>query len=192
MPALLHSPPLIEPISLEEAKQHLKIDINADDELISRLIVTARQHVETISGLVLIEQTWRAYFNNWPTGQRLGLPVMPISTIIFVKTYTQEGLASEIDPAHYYADTISTPPQLILRQSRSWVNPDRLVNGIEVEVVAGFGPLASDVPQPLRQAILMLVAHWYDNRHAVCEGQPTQDINAAIENLIAPFKVKRL
>lgn len=192
MPALLHTPPLIEPVSLDEAKQYLKIDTNAEDDLISRLIVTARQHVETLSDLILIEQIWRVYFNNWPSNAQLTLPVMPISTITSLKTYNQEDVASEIDAVHYYGDSISTPPQLILRPSRSWIKPARPVNGIEVEVVAGFGPMASDVPEPLRQAILLLVAHWYENRHAACDGQPNHDINAAINKVIAPFKVKRL
>ncbi len=192
MSAILHTPPAIEPVSLSQVKNHLKIETSADDDLILRLVSTARQYVERVSQHVLIEQVWRVYFNHWPEDNELALPVMPVSFIEALRTYSAQDDVSEIDPSHYYADLVSTPPKLVLRHSRSWMNSSRPANGIEIELTAGYGPLASDVPAPFCQAILLLTAHWYENRNASCAQSLQQDIGKEVQRLLQPYKVARL
>ncbi len=66
----------------------------------------------------------------------------------------------------YEVDTVAVPGRLVLSGTAP-VTVGKAVNGIEIDVTAGYGPSSLDVPAPLRQAIMMLVAHWYEHRGAV-------------------------
>ena len=58
--------PAEEPLTLAETKQHLRVDHNEDDALISTLIASACQAAESRTGRVLIAQKWRATLETWP------------------------------------------------------------------------------------------------------------------------------
>ena len=62
------SPPSAEPLSLAEAKLHLRVgaDITEDDGLIAALIVTARQQAEHRTGRALVSQQWRYAIDAFP------------------------------------------------------------------------------------------------------------------------------
>jgi uncharacterized phiE125 gp8 family phage protein len=164
MPAILTSPPALEPVSLDDAKAHLRLVQNDDDPLISTLIIAARRRIEAETGLALIAQGWSCYRDDWPDDGLVELPVAPLIAVTRVTTYADDDTAADIDPAHYYVDSVSTPPRLALRGSRAWPRPGRVANGIEIAVTAGFGSAALAVPEDIRNAVLQLVAHLYENR----------------------------
>ena len=188
MPAILITPPAAEPILLAEAKAHLRVVHAEEDQLISTLINSARRIVEARSGLLLIDQVWTSFLDDWPDSGVIELPLSPVSSIASVATYGEDDIAAAVDPAHYYADTASRPPRLLLRGSRVWARPGRIANGIAITVTAGFGPAAADVPQPLRQAILILIAHWFEHRGT--ENPPPLPLT--LDALIRPWREVRL
>ena len=187
MPSILTTPPAAEPLSLADAKAHLRVGHADEDGLIGKLIVAARRHVEAQTGLVLITQAWLCFRDGWPDHGVAELPVAPVLSVNDVKVYGEDDVAAAIDPAHYYVDRVSRPARLILRGSRVWAMPGRIGNGIEISLTAGFGPAGSDVPEPLRQAMLQLVAHWYANR-----GDENAHVPLGIASLIETFREKRL
>ena len=188
MPAILVTPPAIEPVSLAGAKAHLRVVHAEEDQLISTLISSARRIAEARSGLLLIEQVWTSFLDDWPDTGVIDLPLSPVSSITEVRTYGEDDIAAAIDPAHYYADTASRPPRLLLRGSRVWARPGRIANGVAITMTAGFGPNAADVPEPLRQAILILVAHWFEHRGT---GNPPP-LPLTLDALIRPWREVRL
>lgn len=188
MPSLLVTPPAIEPVTLAEAKAHLRITHSEEDALITALIGSGRRVVEARAGLMLIEQVWTIFADDWPADGVMELAVAPLSSIDELAVYGEDGTKAGIDPAHFYADLVSRPPRLMLRGSRVWAAPGRGLNGIAVTVKAGFGPLATDVPEPLRQAILLLVAHWYEHRG---NGNPPP-LPLTLDALLKPFRAVRL
>jgi uncharacterized phiE125 gp8 family phage protein len=188
MSSILTSPPAVEPVSLAEAKGHLRVGHADEDALIGTLIVTARRHVEAQTGLRLIAQEWSHFRDDWPGDGVAALPLAPLLAVGDVKTHGEDDIAAVIDPAHYYVDAFGRPPRLLLRGSRVWARPGRIGNGIEIELTAGFGSLPSDVPEDLRQAILQLVAHWYENRGSGREPQVPLTVTAIVER----FREKRL
>ena len=191
MPAILLTPPAIEPVSLVEAKAHLKVEVSDDDSLIDGLITTARQHIECQTGKALIDQTWAIYLDDWG-GNEIVLPVEPVSAVNAIRTYSEDDSAPLIGPEHYYTDTVSSPARIVLRGSRVWQRPGRIANGIEIELVAGYGPAGNDVPASLRQAILLLVAHWYENREGASYGNVAHRLPLGIDRLIRPYCPVRL
>lgn len=164
MAAALLVAPAGEPLSLAEAKAHLRIAHAEDDQLVTSLITAARRVVEARTGLSLIAQDWMCWRDDWPEEGVIELPVAPLRAVEEVGVYGEDGTKAVIDPAHYIVDAASRPPRVLLRGSRVWPVPGRAVNGIGIRAEAGFGTTAQDVPQPLRDAMKLLVAHFYAQR----------------------------
>ena len=188
MPSILVTPPAIEPVTLAEAKAHLRVGHGDEDALISMLIVSARRHVEAQTGLCLIAQGWTHFRDDWPDDGVLALPLAPLLAVDEIGVFGEDDIKAVIDPAHYYADTASRPPRLMLRGSRVWARPGRIGNGIAIELTAGFGTAASDVPEGLREAILQLTAHWFEHRGNA--NPPPAPLT--VKTLLQPFREKRL
>ena len=188
MPSILITPPAAEPISLAEAKAHLRAVHADEDQLIGTLINSARRIVEARSGLLLIQQTWKCYLDDWPETGIIDLPLSPVQAIADLAVYGEDDIAALIDPAHYFADTLSRPARLVMRGSRAWARPGRAANGIAITLTVGFGAAASAVPAPLRQAILILVAHWFEHRG---NANPPP-LPLTLDALIRPYRGVRL
>jgi uncharacterized phiE125 gp8 family phage protein len=178
-------------VTAAEAKAHLRVDGTDEDTLIASLILTARLHVETALGLALITQSWRLLLDRWPPEKDIELPLQPLQTIDAVRVLPAEGAATVIDPANYLADTASAPPRLV-RTGVIWPQPGKAANGVEIDFTAGYGALAADVPAPLRQALLLLVAHWYENREPITVGAPETIVPGPVSDLLGPYRVRRI
>ena len=163
MGAILVQAPASEPVSLAEAKAQLRIVGSDDDPLLASLITAARRVVEARTGLCLMAQVWACFRDGWPADGVIALPVAPVIAVDEIGVHGEDDEKAVIDPAHYILDAASRPARVMLRGSRLWPPPGRAVNGIAIRVEAGFGA-AEDVPQPLRQAVLMLVAHFFAQR----------------------------
>jgi uncharacterized phiE125 gp8 family phage protein len=187
MPLILTTPPAAEPVSLAEAKAHLRIMHADEDAFISTLIKTARQQLEARTGLGFITQAWSLFLDDWPETGEIRLPIAPLIDVADIRVWSDADAASVIDPAHYYEDKASKPPRIVLRGSRSWVKPGRIANGIEVLLSIGYGS-ASEVPEPLKQAILQLVTHWFATRG---DEQAVRE-PLTIASLAAPYRLVRL
>jgi uncharacterized phiE125 gp8 family phage protein len=72
------------------------------------------------------------------------------------------------------------------------LSPARLLNAFEVAFTAGYGDEASDVPEPLRHAIKLLVAHWFEQREPVVLGAAAQEVPATVAGLLLPYRRVRL
>jgi uncharacterized phiE125 gp8 family phage protein len=184
MPSILTSPPATEPVSLSEAKAHLRVTHNDDDAYIATLIKTARATIESQTGLGLIPQGWSVFLDDWPGNGVIELPLAPVLDIADIRVHGDDDTFAIIEPAHYYEDKVSRPARIILRGSRSWAAPGRAANGIEILLTIGF----AGVPEPLREAILQLVGHWHETR-----GDETADNRPpGIGQLIQPWREMRL
>lgn len=164
MPLILNTPPATEPVSLAEAKAHLRVTHADDDAYITSLVVGARRAVEARTGLALIDQGWSQWLDRWPDCAAASLSLAPVSAITDIVTYGEDGTPATYDAAHYYLDAASKPGRAVIRPGRLPPLAGRRVNGIEVRFTAGFGALPAAVPQDLKQALLLLVAHWFENR----------------------------
>lgn len=187
MHAVLTLPPAVEPVSLAEAKAHLRVTHAEEDPQIARLVTAARKTVERRTGLALIAQGWSAFADDWPGEGTFHLPLWPVTEIAALKVHGGEEEAQEIDPAHYFCDLLSRPARLVLRPWRVWQKPGRIAKGIEIAVTAGFGASAGTVPEDLREAVLKTLAHWYEWR-----GDEAPRSLATISALLQPWRELRL
>ncbi len=164
MPLILTTPPSAEPLSLAEAKAQLRIYHSDDDTFVSTLITTARRLIEQRYDLALMQQNWSLFLDQWPQAGIFNVPIQPLLSVVDIKTYGDDDTPATLDPAHYYIDVASNPPRVVLRRGRVFVPPGRLVNGVELKFVAGFGATSASVPAEIKQAMLMAISDWYANR----------------------------
>jgi uncharacterized phiE125 gp8 family phage protein len=190
MALVLATPPSVEPVSLAEAKTHLRIDHDAEDALITSLIITSRLHVEAALGLALITQGWSLRLDRWPDDDVVVLPIRPVQSVEAVRVADGDGAFDDVAAETYSVDGQSNPPRLA--PAGVWPKPGTAVQGIEIAFSAGYGDQPEDVPQPIRQALLMLIAHWYEHREPVAIGTPAARIPDTISALLSPYRTVRL
>lgn len=188
MGAILVQAPASEPVSLAEAKAQLRVAHGEDDQLIAALVTAARRVVEARTGLSLMAQDWLCLRDDWPPDGVIALPVAPVRAVDEVGVFGEDDVTAVIDPAHYILDAASRPARVLLRGSRQWPRPGRALNGIGIRVAAGFGAAPQDVPQPLRQAVLLLVAHFYAQRG----DEPGRGLPLNLAALLDPYRMVRL
>ena len=191
MSLVMTSGPALEPVTLAEAKALARVDGNVEDALIQSLILTSRLHIETALSIALITQSWRVVLDAWPQGDVLDLPLRPVQSIVSVSVLSADGVPTTIDAADYRLDAASAPPRLV-RRAGAWPSPGRARGGIEIDLVCGYGASGGHVPQPIRHALLLLVAHWYEHRDPVEIGSASTRIPEAISLLLEPYRIKRI
>ena len=177
-----------EPVSLAEAKAFLKVDDGAEDGLIETLIGAARLHVEGVTGKALLNQSWRVVLDRWPENRVVRLPVSPFMSLTAINAIDEAGASHEVPLAQFMRE----PDRLLLPAGVNGMPVLQERQGIEIDYVAGFGEDPEDVPTDLRQALLVLVAHWHENRDAVVVAGSGAVVPLGFDRMVATHKRVRL
>jgi uncharacterized phiE125 gp8 family phage protein len=181
--------PTIEPVSLEEAKAHVRVDIAADDALIRGLVVAARQMAETITRRALCTQTWDYLLDEFPGEDQIYLPFPPLQSVTSVKYTDEDDDESTFSSSSYLVDAYSEPGRIRLKSGYSWPGDTlRVVNGVAVRFVCGYGE-PGDVPDAIKSAMLLMIGHWYENREAATVGAVAREVPLGVEALLWPYRV---
>lgn len=178
--------PQQEPVSLDDIKNHLRVDITNDDELIMAYMLAARESIEAISNHRLVDQTWDIWMDAFPGSVVYRMPrsLTPLQSVTHVKYWTAADVETTFDSSNYVVDTYAKQGQIILQSTAAWPGDVlREVNGVNIRVVVGFGDDA-DVPERYKQAIKLLVGHWYENREQVIVGKMPMEIPFGVKNLL--------
>lgn len=194
MALALTSGPTEEPVTVSEAKAHLRLDGAAEDILVASLIVTSRLHIEAALGLALITQGWRLTLDRWPETGEVRFPLRPIQSITSVTVRASDGTPTAVSAESYILDGDARVPRLVPRDGK-WPAPGLAATGIEIEFTAGLADDADDaddVPEPIRHAVLLLVAHWHEHRDPLEIGSAAAAIPAAVSDLLKPYREVRL
>ena len=184
-------PPAVEPISIAEAKAHARIDTADEDAIVASLITTSRLTIEAALGLGLVSQDWRIRLDAVPRSGVIDLPMRPLNAVLAVRVRDAAGGAVTLSASDYEVDAVSVPPRIALSPTVG-VLPGVRLGGLEIDATVGYGAAATDVPAPIRQALLMLVAHWYEHREPVAVGVTPARIPDTVDALLAPFREVRL
>lgn len=199
---MLQTPPSGEVLQLAEVKLHLRVDGTADDDLITALIIAARQMIEgpdgVLGGVALMPQTWDWSFDDFcahdgrrrhlPAGldrfPRLRMPLAPVRSVTSVKYYDANGTQQTIDPSLYQTGIDGARTILAPSPDRLWPVPQyRRLDAVTVRFVAGYDD-ADKVPKPIRQAMLLAIGALYENRDGAGAGLP-----AAAQSLLFPLRL---
>lgn len=163
--------PIVEPVSLSDAKAHCRIDSNIDDAYVASLISAAREWVEDYIDRTLVYTQYQMRLDKFPPEIELPRPPMAFSgtaTAVAV-TYIQNetGQTATLETSRYRVDRDSTPGVIRNLYGQSWPSYLDDQGSVTVTWWAGFGDSGSAVPVRAKHAMLMLVSTWYERRTAV-------------------------
>lgn len=156
--------PAAEPISLDEAKLHLRVDHSADDSLIGILIQTAREIVEAHTNRSLITQTRVIKLDNFPCLGTIRLTHGPVQSLS-ITYYDQDDASQTLASSEYWEDFDSNIPRVVVKTS--WPATEDKPNAVTITYVAGYGDDSDSVPAAIKQAMLLILGHLYENRQQV-------------------------
>jgi len=178
--------PTEEPLTVAEIKEHLRVSVTTDDDLIGYYITVARQVVEQRTWRTLVTTTYDYYLQDWPSGDVIDLPRPPLASVTSLKYTDSDGTETTWDSSNYHTDAVSTPGRLVLQYGKSWPTATlQTSNPIVVRFVAGYGT-GSSVPQWAKQTIRFLASHYYENREAVtlAPGVVAVNVPMAVDSIL--------
>jgi uncharacterized phiE125 gp8 family phage protein len=184
MSAILVAGPAVEPVTLAEAKAHLRLDSGDEDALVASLVAAARHTLELATRRAFVAQTWRLRLDRWPEGRAVALPLAPLIAIVAVRVSPLSGPAATVDPGTYRIVREADPPTLTV--DAAVADAGLPSGGIEIDATYGFGAAATDVPQPLRLAIQRLVARWFERRGDGDDAVMPADVAALVRPFVRP------
>lgn len=189
----LVTPAATDPVTLAEAKAHMRVDHDDDDRLIELLISAATNNAERFMGRALVEQTWDFYFDKFVDGP-IELPMPPLIGIDGLFYRGSDGFDVEVPAPTYAADDASEPARIFLADGASWPAITSATNVARVRFTAGYpdnddSPPALNVPPDIKVAILMMTATLYENRETIVIGQTATMIPWSAEQLLRRHKV---
>jgi uncharacterized phiE125 gp8 family phage protein len=150
------------------------------------LIKAARLMVEATAGRILVEQRWQLVLQRWPRDRVIALPLAPLIGIDRIRVFDAQNQSSDLPAEGFEADPANDPPRILVDPNAP--EPGRLTRGILVDLRVGFGAAPADVPDPLRLAMKIMVAYWFENRGDMA----AQSLPADALALVAPFRRVRL
>lgn len=183
----LVSPPAAEPVTLAEAKLHLRVDSDdtSQDSLITQLIVAARTMCEGFTRRAFYSQTWDYVASGFPDGDDpilLGKP--PLQTVTSLQYIDTAGALQTFASANYTADTATIDGAIRLVYGASWPTVREQYNAVRISFVAGY---ATGTPAPIVAAIKLLVGHLYEHRESVVTGTIVSEL-PTVKALLGPYR----
>jgi uncharacterized phiE125 gp8 family phage protein len=136
----------------------------------------------------LAVQTFELTLNCFPSGDLIQLPRPPLKTVESITYKDRDGNISTLDPAIYFVDTDSEPGNVGLNPDQLWPSFDPFpVNAIRIQFTAGYE--TTDIPETIKQGMLLLIGHWYENREAAYIGSVSHEQSFAVDALLLPHRV---
>lgn len=165
-----------QPVTLAEARLHCRVDATDEDAGITNLIVAATSHAQQVTGLALEQQTWELVLDAFPEGD-IVLDLGPVQSVTSITYLDVDGDDQTLAGSDYVVDTASASARL--RATAAWPATRDTLNAVRVRFVTGAA-----VSKDVRQAILMLVAHWFANRETVVVGVSAAEVPMAVTSLL--------
>lgn len=167
----INEQPETEPISLEEAQMHLRVDTVDDSSLISGYIKSAREYCERVQGRAYVTRTYELVT---AAASEVELLMPPIDEVESVVARLSDGTQEEVE---FEVDADVLPPVVTIESLPA--TAEKLI----ITYTAGYGE-AADVPPVIKQAMLLLVGHWYEHRAAAEGGSRVEEVPFAVTNLL--------
>lgn len=186
----------VEPITLTVAKAHARIDVDDDDDLVEALIIASRQWCEAFTHRALAPQTWDLKRDEFPCWA-IEIPMPPVTAIGSVTYVDTNGDTQTLTATTHYttdlpAGPMALPARVVPAYGVVWPVTRCVPNAVTVRFTAGYTSSGVNViPEAIKQAMKLLIGHWYANRESVVVGPgvTASAVPATVETLLWPYKV---
>lgn len=162
---------MTEPVSLDEARRQVRVTESYDDDFLAGCITEARDYCEMHTGRTLAEATFRLVSSSFADCMPLAVPLLSVQSVSYFDTDNTE---QTLDPSFYYVADYG----IELQPGQSWPDVYERKDAVMIEFTAGACPPSA------RRAILLLVAHYYENREAVNVYANTKPLELAVSSLL--------
>ncbi len=181
--------PTAEPLDIEEAKLHLRVTSDKENNLIAMLIKAARGAAESYTYRQLVTATFEWKLDRFPwNSEVLRPPSPPLITVGSITYVDQAGALQTFASSDYAVDTHSAPGRISLAHNVSWPDTRDIENSVTVTYNAGYGA-ASAVPEQITQGMLIALGNWFENRESTISGTIISKVPLSVESLWNPFCV---
>ena len=177
------TPPTIEPIELDETKEHLQIVLEdvLDDGKVARMIKAATGAALAYTRRSFVTQTIELFLDAWPAGSIIRLPKPPliaVSSIEYVANFADSPQYTTLSVSNYQILNSPNRPEIHLTPTGAFPTIDSgHAEPIKITYTAGYGTDAADVPESIRHAIMVLVGDYYQSRESDALGFSAASIN---------------
>jgi uncharacterized phiE125 gp8 family phage protein len=201
---VLVTAPSINPVTDAEVWNHLRLNLSGSPEQPSarekatadQVIAAVTSHLDGRDGILgraLMPQTWELQLDRFPSSEEILLPLSPVISIDSIK-YTDADGVEQTFSASNYSLSLETNwrPRVILGYDQSWPGTRSVQEAVRVRFQAGYasGNSPEDttgMPSTLKQALLLLIGHFFENREAVVTGLTVAELPMGIRMMLAPF-----
>jgi uncharacterized phiE125 gp8 family phage protein len=182
--------PTGEPVTVEEARSHCRIDGNQDDEILFALTKAAREYAEAYTGRSFVNTTWELQVDQFPL--YFQLPKAPLASVTSITYIDVQGATQTLSAGLYQvvadAGPFAQPGKIFQAYNATWPSSRGHIDDVRIRYVAGYGA-ATDVPMAIKAAIKLMIAHLYENREATLTGTIVSEYPLGFAALLSPFKV---
>lgn len=177
-----------QPVNVQSVKTHCRIDSDYEDAYISGLIDAATAYFQNTTNRQLLNATYKLKLGSWPKDSVIRLPYAPLSSVTSIQYYDSAGDLQTWASDNYIVDTGSEPGKVTLTPTATVPTLESRSDALQVTYVVGYGSAATAVPELIKQALRLLVGHWYEHREAVTFGAMA-DVPMGADNIINQYRV---
>lgn len=174
-----------EPIDLATARLHLRLDATGsppshpDDDLVEGIIAAARESAEIYCGLAILNQSYKLQLDEFPASNgAIPLGLWPVNTITSITYVDDDGATQTLATSVYDLEGNQAPARVVLKYEQEWPATRKITNAVTVTFVAGYtdgqSPNSYPMPKSVKQAMLLAIGHFYENREATTEKAMTE------------------
>jgi uncharacterized phiE125 gp8 family phage protein len=182
----------VEPLTVADAKVHLRITDAAEDLYLGALISAARLEAENRLQRTFIDTAWRVTLDAFP--EAIELPMPPVLTVTELRYIDVAGNAQVVDPGAYTLDNVREPGWLVPAFGGAWPSARDQINGVRVTYRAGYlatgtaAEMRAAVPMPIRQWMLLCIGQMYELRERTVTGVVVNEVKFA-DALLDTYRV---
>ena len=175
-------------LTTAEAKQHLKVDTSADDDYIDNLVSAATESAQIFTNRYFINTTITQHGDTW--SDIATLFKSKVSSITHIKYFDSDNSEQTLATSVWLSDINHQPARIGLKPSQSFPSLADRINAVNCKYVVGYGSAASNVPEGIREAVLLTIGNWYENRQEVVVGRIATELPKSAQYLLEQFKVQ--
>lgn len=187
--------PTVEPLTLAEAKAHLRVDHTDDDSLIAIYLAAARADCEEWTARAFVTQTWELVLDEFPDDE-IQIPRPPLQSVESIKYDDGDGVEQTLATTEYTVDTTSQPGWVVPVTTGWPTSTFEGINSVRIRFVAGYlnadspNDLTANIPSSIKAAILLQLGRLYENREDVVVGTTVNRLPiGTTEYLLRPYRV---
>jgi uncharacterized phiE125 gp8 family phage protein len=147
------TPPSAEPVSLDQARTHLRVTDEIDDDTLVRLIKSSREECELRVRRTLMASTWTLTLDSFAELREIRMP--PVTAVQSISYIDASGETQVLNPDTYTVKLLEDEPALV-KPLQSWPVTKQGFDVVQVVYTAGYAT-ADVVPGPLVDWILLAI-----------------------------------